>query len=397
MTGPLEGIKVLSFCSALSGPFATMILGDMGAEIIKIEPPGTGDRTRNSSHKINGVGSYFLSVNRGKRSVTLNLKDPRAKKIVFELSKQVDVVTENFRPGVMKRLGFDYEAIQEINPRLIYASISGFGQTGPYAHKPAYDMIAQGMGGVLSITGSEEPGAAPVRVGYSIGDLAAGLYAVIGIQAALLERQKSGLGQWVDIAMLDSQVALCENAIVRHLATGEIPKPLGSRHPLATPFQAYATLDKPIIVIAISDELWTNFCRAAQKEEWLTDQRYKTKDLRLENYHQFDQEVSALMRTRTYKEWEKRFEAHDVMYAPVNSIEDVIKDPQVNAREMIVEVSHPKAGKHRLVNTPLKFSRTPAVVCRAAPELGADTNDILSNHLELTQQEIEQLKNEKVI
>ena len=194
MAGPLEGIKVLSFCSALSGPFATMILGDMGAEVIKIESPGTGDRTRNSSHKINGVGSYFLSVNRGKRSVTLNLKDPRAKKIVFELSKQVDVVTENFRPGVMKRLGLDYEAMIEINPRLIYASISGFGQTGPYAHKPAYDMIAQGMGGVLSITGSEEPGAAPVRVGYSIGDLAAGLYAVIGIQAALLERQKSGPG-----------------------------------------------------------------------------------------------------------------------------------------------------------------------------------------------------------
>ena len=397
MAGPLEGVKVLSFCSALSGPFATMILGDMGAEVIKIEPPGTGDRTRNSSHKINGVGSYFLSVNRGKRSVTLNLKDQRAKKIIFELSKQVDVVTENFRPGVMKRLGLGYEAMQAINPRLIYASISGFGQTGPYAHKPAYDMIAQGMGGVLSITGSEEPGAAPVRVGYSIGDLAAGLYAVIGIQAALLERQKSGLGQWVDIAMLDSQVALCENAIVRHLATGEIPKPLGSRHPLATPFQAYATLDKPIIVIAISDELWTNFCRAAQKEEWLTDERYKTKDLRLANYHQFDQEMNALMRTRTYKEWEKRFEAHDVMYAPVNSIEDVIKDPQINARGMIVEVSHPKAGKHRIVNTPLKFSRTPAVVRKAAPELGADTKEILTKRLELDSAEMEALERDGII
>lgn len=176
----------------------------------------------------------------------------------------------------------------------------------------------------------------PVRVGYSIGDLAAGFYAVIGIQAALLERQKSDLGQWVDVAMLDSQVALCENAIVRHLAAGEIPQPLGSRHPLATPFQAYATLDKPVIVIAISNELWTNFCHAAGKEEWLSDERYKTKDLRLANYRQFDREMSALMRTRTYRGWEERFEAHDVMYAPVNTIEDVVKDPQVNAREMIV-------------------------------------------------------------
>ena len=235
MAGPLEGVKVLSFCTALSGPFATMILADMGAEIIKIESLGTGDRTRHSAHKINGVGTYFLSVNRGKKSITLNLKDARAQKIVFELVRQVDVLTENFRPGVMARLGLDYETLRGIHPGLIYASISGFGQTGPYAHKPAYDMIAQGMGGVVSITGSETPGAAPVRVGYSIGDLAAGMFAVIGIQGALIERQKSGLGQWVDIAMLDSQVALCENAIVRYLATGDIPKPIGSRHPLATP------------------------------------------------------------------------------------------------------------------------------------------------------------------
>lgn len=397
MAAPLEGITVLSFCTALSGPFATMILGDMGAEIIKIETVGTGDRTRNSSHKLNGVGTYFLSVNRGKKSVTLNLKDERAKKIVFELARQADVLTENFRPGVMARLGFDYDTMRTINPRLIYASISGFGQTGPYAHKPAYDMIAQGMGGVVSITGAEEAGSAPVRVGYSIGDLAAGMYAVIGIQGALIERAKSGLGQWVDISMLDSQVALCENAIVRYLATGDIPRPLGSRHPLATPFQAYETQDKPIIVIAISDELWANFCQAADKQAWIVDERYCTKDLRLHNYQQFDQEMRELMRTRTYQDWADRFEAHDVMYAPVHNIEDVTKDPQVNARDMLVELDHPQAGKHKIVNTPLKLSRTPCVVDKAAPELGADTADILSQRLGMSFEEIDQLKKENVI
>lgn len=397
MAAPLEGIKVLSFCTALSGPFATMILGDMGAEIIKIESVGTGDRTRHSSHKINGVGTYFLSVNRGKKSVTLNLKDARAKAIVFELARQADVLTENFRPGVMARLGFDYETMRDINPRLIYASISGFGQTGPYAHKPAYDMIAQGMGGVVSITGAEEPGAAPVRVGYSIGDLAAGMFAVIGIQGALIERAKSGLGQWVDISMLDSQVALCENAIVRYLATGDIPKPLGSRHPLATPFQVYETRDKPIIIIAISDALWASFCRAAEMEAWMDDERYRTKDLRLHNYQQFDREMRDLMRTRTYRDWADRFEAHDVMYAPVHNIEDVTRDPQVNAREMLIELDHPRAGKHKIVNTPLKLSRTPCVVDRAAPELGADTADILSQRLGMSFEEIDKLKKGNVI
>jgi len=397
MAGPLEGINVLSFCTALSGPFCTMILGDMGAVIIKIESIGEGDQTRYSSHKINGVGTYFLSVNRGKKSITLNLKDERAKKIVFNLIKTVDVLTENFRPGVMNRLGFDYEAVRKINPKIVYASISGFGQTGPYAHKPAYDMIAQGMGGVVSITGPEKPGSPHVRVGYSIGDMAAGLFAATGILAALIERGKSGEGQWVDVSMLDSQVALCENAIARYLGTGEISRPLGSRHPLSTPFQVYETLDKPIIVVANSEKLWCNFCKAAGKEEWITDERYKTKGLRLKNYQQFNPKMTALMRTRTYKEWVDLFEAHEVMYAPVNNIEEVVKDPQVNARQMIVEVENPKVGKHKIVGTPLKFSRTPCKIDKGAPELGADTDDILSSRLGLGEEEIRQLRESKTI
>ena len=397
MSGPLNNIKVLCFCRALAGPFATMILGDMGAEIIKIEDPGEGDTTRQGDPKINGVSSYFLSVNRGKKSITLNLKNKQAKEIVFGLIKEVDVLVENFRPGVMKRLGLDYETIRQINPKIVYASISGFGQTGPYAHKPAYDMLAQGMGGVVSLTGTEEPDSPPFRVGYSIGDMAAGLYGVIGIQAALIERQQSGEGQWIDVAMLDSQVALCENAVVRYFATGEIPRPTGSRHPLTTPFQVYQTQDKPIIVIAGNEKLWINFCKAAGKEEWLTDERYQSRGKRLKNYHQFNQEMVELMRSRPYREWAELFEAHEVMYGPINNIEDVVNDPQVKEREMIVEVDHPQAGKHKIVGTPLKFSRTPCKIDKGAPELGADTDDILSSRLALSAEEIRRLRESKII
>lgn len=397
MSGPLKDIVVLSFCRALAGPFGTMILSDLGAEVIKIEDPHEGDSTRAGFPKINGVSTYFLSVNRGNRSITLNLKDPRGKKIVFDLIKEADVVVENFRPGVMERLGFGYETVRQVNPKIVYASISGFGQTGPYSRRPAYDMLAQGMGGVVSLMGTGEPNSPAVRVGYSIGDMAAGLYGVIGIQAALIERERSGEGQWVDVAMLDSQVALCENAIVRYLATGEIPKPTGSRHPLSTPFQVYETLDKPIILIANTEKLWINFCKAAGKEEWINDERYRTRATRLKNYEPFNKEMVELMRTRTYQEWADLFEAHEVMFGPVNNMEDVVKDPQVIAREMIVEVEHPRAGKHKIVGTPVKFSRTPCVIDKAGPELGADTADILRARLGLRDEEIQQLRDAKVI
>ncbi|MBN1380938.1 MAG: CoA transferase [Deltaproteobacteria bacterium] len=397
MAGPLEGIRVLSFCTALSGPFCTMVLGDMGAEIIKIESIDEGDLTRASSHQINGVGSYFLSVNRGKKSITLDLKSERGRKIVFDLVKTVDVLTENFRPGVMDRLGLDYETVRKINSRLIYTSISGFGQTGPYAHKPAFDMIAQGMGGVMSITGPEQPGSPPCRVGYSIGDMGASLFAANGILGALLERQKSGEGQRLDVAMLDCQVALCENAIARYLGTGEISRPLGSRHPLSTPFQAYETKTKPIIVIANTEKLWASFCKAAGKEEWLTDERYNTKYVRLGNYKDFNPMMTELMRTKTYEEWVELFEKCEVMYAPINTIEEVVEDPQVLSREMIVELDHPQAGRHRIAGTPLKFSRTPCRIDKAAPELGAHTKEILSERLCMTEEEINKLKEEKII
>jgi len=297
----------------------------------------------------------------------------------------------------MERLGLGYETVREVNPKLVYASISGFGQTGPYSPRPAYDMLAQGMGGVVSLTGTGEPGSPAIRVGYSIGDMGAGLYGAIGILAAVIESRQSGEGQWVDVAMLDSQVALCENAIVRYLATGEIPQPTGSRHPLATPFQVYETKDKPIIVIANSPKLWVNFCKAAGKEEWIEDERYSSRGVRMKNYVEFNREMVELMLTRSYQEWVDLFETHEVMWGPVNNMEDVTRDPQVIARDMIVEVDHPQAGKHKIVGTPMKFSRTPCAIDKAGPELGFHTEEILKTRLKLSDEDIQNLRESKVI
>jgi CoA:oxalate CoA-transferase len=397
MPGPLSGYKVLSFCRALSGPFTTMLLCDLGAEVIKIEDPKGGDRTRFVTPQINDVSTYFLSVNRGKKSITLNLKDERAKKIVFDLVTKVDVLVENFRPGVMARLGFDYETIRKHNPKIIYTSISGFGQTGPYAKKPAYDMLAQGMGGIVSITGPEDPKAPPVRVGASIGDTTASFFGAMSTLAALLEREKTGEGQMIDVAMLDSQVALCENAIARYFATGAIPRPAGSRHPLVAPFQIFPTKDDYLVVIASNDDLWKNFCTAADKPEWVSDARYGNREGRLAHHAQLEKDMNTVMRSKTSAQWTKLFEAHKVMCGPVNNIEQVTKDPQVNARNMFYEVDHPKAGKHKLVGTPMKFSRTTCETKKAAPELGADNQEVLSSVLGLSEEEIETLRKEKVI
>ena len=248
MPAPLKDIKVLSFGRMLSGPYASMLLSDLGAEVIKIETPGIGDLSRFAKPVYNGVSSYFLSINRGKKSMTLDLKNEKAREIIFDLIKKVDILLENFRPGVMDRLGLSYDTAKKLNPKIIYASISGFGQKGPYAQRPAFDMIAQGMGGLLSMTG--DPDGPPARAGYSIGDIGASLFASTAILAALHERSMSGEGQWIDISMLDCQVALSENACSRHFATGEIPQPLGSRHPLFTPFEAFPTKDGYIILIA---------------------------------------------------------------------------------------------------------------------------------------------------
>jgi len=395
MPGPLEGIRVLSFGRALAGPFCTMLLCDLGAEVVKIEEPGKGDLARFMGPYLQGISSYFLSINRGQKSLTLDLQKPEGQRIALELSKRNDILIENFRPGVMDRLGLGYAKIAGHNPKIIYASISGFGQKGPYAFKPAYDMIAQGMGGAVSITG--EPGRPPVRVGFSIGDIGSALFAATAILAALHERERSGKGQYLDVAMLDSQVALCENAMARYFASGEIPRPLGTRHPLMTPFQIFPTQDGYLILITVSNEDWKKFCRLAGREDLLEDDRFQSHPTRIANYAAFEKAMNELMKTRTTAAWLELLEPAGIICGPVNNIEQVVQDPHIQAREMIAEVNHPRLGKLKVTGTPMKFSRTPCKIEKASPEVGEHTEEILSAFLGISSGGIEELRKKKVI
>ncbi len=397
MGGPLEGIRILDLTWVLSGPFATMVLGDLGAEIIKIERLQVGDIGRGNGPHVNGVSTYFLSLNRGKKSVTLNLNKPQGKEIFFNLVKYADVVVENFVPGTMKRLGLDYSVLQKLNPRLIFASCSGFGQTGPYASKPALDIIVQSMGGIISVTG--ESGRPPVKPGASIGDITAGLFLAVSILAAVEERHKSGLGQKIDISMLDCQLALQENAFVRYLATGEIPQRLGTRHPVFTPFQIFETKDGYIAIATMggAQDQWPIFCAVIGRLDIIDDKQFETGWLRTQNYAILEPIMSQALKSKTTQEWIKDFEEVSIPCGPVNTIDQVAADPQVAERNMIVEVQHPKSGNFKVINSPVKLSRTPTEVNRGAPELGEHTEEVLKGILGIDKEEIRQLREQNVI
>ena len=397
MSGPLEGIKVLDLSWVLAGPFASMILCDLGAEVVKVERPGTGDIARGTAPLKDGVSYYFFSINRGKKSITIDLKSERGRELFLRLVKGADVLLENFVPGTMARLGLSYEVIRGHNPAIIYAACSGFGQTGPYAAKPALDIIVQGMGGMMSITG--EPGGGPVRPGASLGDITAGLFTAIGILAALQERNKSGLGQMVDIGMLDCQVAVLENAFARYFATGEVPGPLGTRHPSATPFQAFPTKDGHI-VLALSwgvEDQWALFCAKLDRVDLIDDERFETGPLRTQHHSELEPILMEALKTKTTAEWIVEFEEIDMPCGPVNTIDKVAADPQIKAREMLVELAHPQVGSFIVPNTPIKLSRTPGRVDKPAPELGEHTAEILSRWLGMAEEEIEALKRENII
>lgn len=395
MSGPLEGVRVLDMTWALAGPFCSMILSDLGAEVIKVENPEGGDTARKNFPFIEGISSYFLSVNRGKKSITVNLQHPSGKELILNLAKKSDVLVENFRPGVMDRLGLGYSALRQANPRMIYAACSGFGQKSPYAHRPAFDVIVQGMGGTLSITGEE--GGRPVRVGYSIGDLGGGVFTALGILAALHERERSGQGQMVDVAMMDCQMAFLENAFTRYFATGEIPQRIGTRHPVLTPFQALPTKDGYIVVAVARDNFWKRFCKALNREDLIADERFLGNRERTANHKQLEPILSNVTRTRTTAEWVEILEKHDLPFGPLNAIDQVAADPHTAAREMIAEVKHSKAGKLKVVNSPIKLSRTPVKLERASPELGEYTEEVLMGLLGLSRGEVARLREEKAI
>lgn len=377
MSGPLEGVRVLDLTWVLSGPYASMTLCDLGAEVIKVERPPYGDIARTTGPFLGDESAYFISVNRGKRSISLDLRSEEGKDAFLRLVEQVDVVLENFTPGVMARFGLDYESLAKRNRRLVYCSVSGFGQTGPDRDLPALDVIVQGAGGVMSITG--EPGRPPVRPGLSIGDIAAGLYAAVGVLAALHEREASGRGQYIDVSMLDCQLAILENAYTRYFVTGQAPGPLGTRHPSATPFQAFPTADGHVVV-ALSwgtENQWQLLCGFLGLPELMDDERFETSGKRTANHAQLEPLLNAAFVTRTTAEWLADFRPAGIPSGPLNTIPAAAAMPQVQARDMIKEIEHPKLGPVRVINHPLKFSRTPAAIQGPPPSVGQDTRRVL--------------------
>jgi CoA:oxalate CoA-transferase len=381
----------------LSGPFASMVLVDLGADVIKVERPPFGDVARTTGPYIGDWSTYFFSINRGKKSMVMNLKRPEGRDLFLRLVEKADVVMENYTPGTMEKLGVGYETLSARNPRLIYAATSGFGQTGPDRDRPALDIIVQGMGGIMSITG--EPGGPPVRPGISQGDITAGLYTAIGILAALQERERSGRGQMLDISMLDCQIAILENAFARYFATGEVPTPIGTRHPLATPFQALPTRDG-WIVVALSwgvENQWELFCATIGRQELIDDLRFDTPGLRTKHHAELEPVLIEALRQKTTVEWLREFDAIGLPCGPLNDIPSAAEHPQVKAREMLVDVEHPDGFSLKIADTPLKLTRTPGGIQGPPPALGEHTEEVLSHLLGLSPADIASLREAEVV
>jgi CoA:oxalate CoA-transferase len=374
--GPLNGITVIDLTRVLAGPYCTMILADLGARVIKVEAPGRGDDARHIGPFIGGKSAYFMSLNRGKESIALNLRDGGDRAIFERLLAGADALVENFRAGAMDKLGYGWEALHPRYPRLIYAATSGFGQTGLYRHRPAYDIVVQAMGGIMSLTG--HPGNPPTRVGTSIGDITAGLFTAIGINAALYHRVQTGDGMMIDVAMLDAQVAILENAIARYFATGEIPAPIGSRHPSITPFEAFATADGQVVIAAGNDDLFARLCTAIAREELATDKRFASNEHRTQHNGALKVEMEHTLAAHPSSHWLALFEAAGIPCGPIQNVAQVLADAQIAARNMVVTADDPAAGPLRMAGNPIKLSAFDDPPTRApAPDLDADRARIL--------------------
>lgn len=395
MKSPLDGIRILDLSILLAGPCGTMILGDLGAEVIKIERPPKGDTARDMPpHFIGGESAYYLSMNRNKKSITLDLKQPEGREVFHELVKQADVVWDNFRPGVLERLGCDYAKLRKINPRIISCSITGFGQTGPYKDRPAFDLVVQAMGGVMSYTGPE--GGKPVRMGAPLGDLGGGIFAVIGVLAALQERERSGVGQMVDVAMLDVQIWLQIYRALYYWLSGEVPGPIGAGHISAVPIDLFQTADHDIVIDANTQEVFARLCGAMSHPEWITDARYKDRLARWHNKKELLAAMQEILLTRTRDQWMEVFVAHSVPCGPVNSVADILNDRHVQERPMMVKTQHPTAGELKLIGNPIKFPAHGELPVQAPPLLGQHTGEVLSGLLGLSPDRLQALKDKGV-
>lgn len=352
--GPLAGVRVLDLSRVLAGPYCTTLLFELGAEVLKIEQPGHGDDTRAFPPFQNGESVYFASINRGKRSLALDLKADDDRRVFEELLASADVLVENFRPGTMAQFGLDYDAVKDRFPALVYASISGFGHTGPYRDLPAYDLIVQALGGMISINGPE--GGPGVRLGVSLGDLAAGTFAALAIASALYERRASGKGRFIDIAMLDVQTMLLESALVRQLATGETQKPTGSRHPVITPFDVFAAKDGPVAIGCANDKLFDALCDALEQPALKADPRYDNVFARFANHVALKDDLEAALKARTVAEWVTLFRARGIPAAPIHTMADVVNDPQLKARGMFITVDDKEMGPLSMAGSAFKIS-----------------------------------------
>jgi CoA:oxalate CoA-transferase len=365
-TGPFSGLLVIDLTRVLAGPFCTMMLAELGARVIKVEHPGGGDDSRHFEPFLDGQSGYFASLNRGKESIVLDLKNAADRDLLLAMIRRGDVLVENFRPGTTERLGLGYEQLKEVNPRLIYAAVSGFGHSGPWSQRPAYDMIVQAQSGLMSITG--HPGGPATKAGTSIGDITGGLFLTIGVASALYHRQRTGVGMKVDVSMLDGQIAILESAVVRCANTGQVPGPIGNRHPSIAPFEPFETADRPIIIAAGNDALFSKLCRALGRPELAADPRFVSNRERLKHGVELKTCLEEALRMRPAAEWVAVLEAAGVPCSPIHTVADAVEHPQVQARNMIVE-----AGALRMAGNPVKLSAFADAPTRApAPTLDAD-------------------------
>jgi crotonobetainyl-CoA:carnitine CoA-transferase CaiB-like acyl-CoA transferase len=396
LNGPLAGIRVLDLTQYVAGPFCSMLLGDLGAEVIKIEEPSRGDVYRvQGPHFIGGEATSFLGVNRNKKSLTLNLKHRQGLAVAQRLACTVDVVLENFKPGTAERLGLGYAQLEKLNPRLIYASISGYGQDGPDRERGGYDLMAQGRGGLMSVTGCQD--GPPVKAGLPVVDMGAATYAALGILAAYISCQQTGHGQQIDVSLLDTTVSWCTILALEYQATGHVPGRIGSSSPLFAPYQGFRAQDGYINVIGTGGkDHWQRFCRALGHEEWIEDARFTDNPLRMAHLDELSALIEEVLVTAPVAVWLERLDAAGLACDPIQTLDEVLEDPQVRARAMVVPVDHPRAGHLDMIGIPIKFSATPAVIRILPPAKGEHSDEILAS-LGYNSDDISALREEGVV